>query len=335
MSVFRYSGLFMPPGGSKPGPPEPPETATMAFRTQPTNTNVDEWFDPWITVEVSDGRQGDTISLSSYSGTCSMPVATAVTNASGYALFPGLSAGSTPGQGCRLRARNLTRPGIPDIISNPFDVIAPAVSPWTFVNSASSGGSLSAEATAVTLNTIGATDLFVITLAIAVTGVSLSDSEGNAWVYRGAFGDATVGQLRLYTASKPIQVSANHYISLGAGYPAMAVFAFQQRTDAAQWLVDGNSGGVAGTAISVSPPMMIPFPTSLVLSAYGDNNWSARPITPPPGFAGMESVPIAGFSNGNLVAGFKMLNEPATEHAVWTVSAGGLSASVILGAFEG
>ena len=117
--TVRVRQLFRIAGGFTPTPPIPPPTPTMQFVQQPTDTETGELFEPTISVIISDGGS-DSLTISSYSGTCSLTPLTVVANM-GIALFVELRAGSV-GEDCRLRVHNNMRPEIADIISDAFDV---------------------------------------------------------------------------------------------------------------------------------------------------------------------------------------------------------------------
>lgn len=103
----------------------PPPVATLSFVQQPTDTPVGQLFEPPIRVKVSDGV-ADVLVLSNNSGDCHINFEYATADSNGVATFTGLSAGTNPStpEGCTVRVHNVTRPEVPDVISEPFHVTA-------------------------------------------------------------------------------------------------------------------------------------------------------------------------------------------------------------------
>lgn len=127
-------------------PPEPPPVPpTMFFVQQPTTTQVNELFNPPISVRVSDHEAGDLLVLQLNSGTCDIGFFSAFTDAQGIGTFAA-NAGENVSQGCTIRVNNFTRPEIDAIVSQPFNVTAPPVENFfEIVNNGNAIGVLGTE----------------------------------------------------------------------------------------------------------------------------------------------------------------------------------------------
>jgi hypothetical protein len=281
----------------------------MMFVQQPTDTPTGQPFIPPISVQISDFGN-DILNISVYTGTCNI-VPHTVTAVDGFAEFTGFTAGITVGTGCRLIVRNLSRPEVPDIISDPFDTLPPVGPTWEVVAVTEVSGTFGTST--IPFNADGGNVIVVFFNANngdSSAPFSASDNQGNVYTtLAGAFTPFSVPQFNALVAI-PAITGPNQVLNWN-WFSTFVVFRFivLRASGIPQLLFSGFNVNLNGFTVT-SPPFTA-VPDSIAVLGYASIFGPVAPAIPA-GYTPLGSEASA------MSAAYQIFDTTTAQQPAWT-----------------